>query len=120
MITGSEIAADLGAILEGNSKEIGDRQRREGLSVLAQELATTVGDELVDLTVCQSPDVVGVFLQPSWREQPPQQRTRFVVFGRAITTMCSKIGNSWRWADLSLMSSPSGVNGSGGTGHRSR
>nr|CRL81988.1 hypothetical protein CPGR_05204 [Mycolicibacter nonchromogenicus] len=40
-----------------------------------------------------------------------------VCMGGSMVTMCSVIGIRWRCASIcSLMSSPSGVNGSGGNG----
>ena len=93
----------------------------KGFAVLAEELAPAVCEELVELSVGKTPDVFLVLLEAAGRQQAAEQRPCFLVPGGSITTMCSKIGNSWRCASISsLMSSPSGVNGKGGTVRRWR
>ena len=69
---GAQVAADLGAILFGDAKQIRDGQRRKGFAVFAEELAAAVGDELVELAVCETPDVVLVLLQAARSQQAAQ------------------------------------------------
>ena len=59
----------------GHPEHIGDDQHRERLRVRADELASAVEDELVELPVGEVPHERFVVLEPLRRHQPHQQRT---------------------------------------------
>ena len=66
----------------GHAEEVGDGEHRERLGVRADELAATVGDELVELLVGEAPHERFVVLEPLRRDQPHQQRPLVGVVGR--------------------------------------
>jgi hypothetical protein len=73
-IAGTKALAELGSILSRHAQQVGDHQRGERLGVLTEELAPTVGDELVELAIGQLPHEVLVLLQPRRGQQAAEQR----------------------------------------------
>ena len=66
----------------GHPEEVGDRQHGERLRVGADELAATVGDELVELLIGETPHERLVLLQPLRRDEAHQQAPLARVLGR--------------------------------------
>ncbi len=81
-VAGTEVVAQLRAILLGYAQEIGDGQCREGSAVLAEELAMAVADELVELSIGERPDVVLVLLEAPRRQQAAEKRPCLLVLWR--------------------------------------
>ena len=66
----AESLAEPLVVLLGHAEHVGDGEHRERLGVGADELAATIGDELVELPVGEPPHERLVVLQPPRREQP--------------------------------------------------
>jgi hypothetical protein len=66
----------------GHTQQIGDNQQRKGLAVRRGELATSIGDKLVDQFVGEVPHELFVLLEPLRGEQPVEQRAVRRVPGR--------------------------------------
>ena len=65
----------------GDPEQVGDDEHRERLRVRADELAAAVGNELVELSVCEPPHEGFVVLQPLGRDESHQQRALAGVRG---------------------------------------
>ena len=77
-----QLVQERGVVGLGNTEEIGDHQQREGARVLVDELALPSVEELVDLTIGESPHEFLVLLEALRSDEPHQQRTMLVVLGR--------------------------------------
>ena len=79
----------------GHAEQVGDDEHGERLRVGADELAATVGDELVELLIGETPHELLVLLAAASgvRSRISSARSR-VCSGGSMVTMCSFIG-SW-------------------------
>src|SRR5262249_25172613 len=68
-----ELSSELRVIGLRHALEVGDDQEGEGAGVLADELALGLGEELVELTVGESPHELLVLAEPPGRQEPHQQ-----------------------------------------------